>query len=66
MSDQISAEQGWTLGRIVDPVRAAALTNAVELLIGIDITEFRPDDDLPGLAVLWAERFEAWLAGPNA
>jgi len=60
------APKSWTTYRTLDPIRAAALTAAVELLSVIDITEFRPDDDLPGLAILWAGIFEVYLAGQEA
>jgi hypothetical protein len=58
---QSAKEDGWTLGRIVDPVRAAALHEAVQFACAWPTDP--PDAD--GVLQI-AERFEAWLAGPEA
>jgi hypothetical protein len=55
-------EKGWTTHRTLDPVRAAALHEAVQLVSSYgDMDGARFEDQ----AIKIAERFEAWLAGPE-
>jgi hypothetical protein len=58
MSEQISAEHGWQFGRIIDPVRAAALHEAVALC------QLNDDLTVPDILSV-AERFERWLVGAD-
>jgi hypothetical protein len=62
---EIPVEQGEILGRILDPVRAAALHEAVFAWRGFAIPE-RPEEDPAGEIIAVAERFEAWLAKEQA
>jgi hypothetical protein len=53
--------------RPVDPVRAAALHEAVAIVSAPEYLPTPPLDDRMGLSHVLeiAERFEAWLAGPD-
>lgn len=62
----LPGEGEWETRRVPDAIRAAALANAVELIGVVEITELRHDDDVPGLAILWARMFEAYLTGEEA
>jgi hypothetical protein len=53
----VPAQQGEIFGRILDPVRAHALTEAVAH-VGVNGVE---GEDVPGEVLAIAERFEAWL-----
>jgi hypothetical protein len=67
MSEQIPAKTGWQTHRTLDEVRAAALHEAVAIVSAPEYLPTPPLDDRMGLSHVLeiAERFEAWLAGPE-
>jgi hypothetical protein len=56
-------DPGWQTHRTLDEVRAAALHEAVQFTI----SQLAPAEQDPvGVVLAVAERFLAWLAGPEA